>query len=262
MNMKDLTIAITRGEGNAEEVERYFENLGVNLVLLPTLEIVAVDSGDAMRAALQDPSLYCIVFQSANAVRFFMQIIQEKKIPIDYNRVKIAAIGKKTEKACIECNVFVNIIPDEYSSVGLLKKLAQQNVNRKTFLVPNSSIGRHDLAGGLRKLGAKVRTVNVYNVQLPSKEKMNEILWKYHDHRIDWFLFTSPSSYENFIKILDIENPPEFFKNFKIAVIGPTTKTAVENSNVHVDVVPKVFTVHDAAAGIVNYYKSREKTSA
>ena len=59
----------------------------------------------------------------------------------------------------------------------------------------------------------------------------------------DVFIFTSPSTFENFLLIMNINNPVSYFKNYDVAAIGPTTKSAIENSKVKVSIMPDEFTI-------------------
>ena len=42
---------------------------------------------------------------------------------------------------------------------------------------------------------------------------------------------------------MKIDNPVTYFKNYYVAAIGPTTKSAIENSKVKVSIMPDEFTI-------------------
>ena len=112
---------------------------------------------------------------------------------------------------------------------------------------------------GLEELGAKITAVPVYNVSLPSKESVQYNVDKLNSSQPDVFIFTSPSTFENFLIIMNINNPVSFFKNYDVAAIGPTTKAAIENSKVKVSIMPDEFTIKGLANKMVEFYNKIEK---
>jgi uroporphyrinogen-III synthase len=120
-------------------------------------------------------------------------------------------------------------------------------------------LGEKDLPKGLEELGAKIVTVPVYNVSLPSKESTQQNIEQLNSSKPDVFIFTSPSTFENFLIIMNINNPVSFFKNYDVAAIGPTTKSAIENSKVRVSIMPDEFTIKGLANKMIEFYKKKEK---
>jgi uroporphyrinogen III methyltransferase/synthase len=107
----------------------------------------------------------------------------------------------------------------------------------------------------LRELGAVIKSVQVYNVSLPSEENIKRNIEQLNSGKPDLFIFTSPSTFENFLQIMNIEDPVKFFKGYLIAAIGPTTKSSIEERRVNVDIMPDEFTIDGLAKAIVNHYK-------
>jgi uroporphyrinogen III methyltransferase/synthase len=129
----------------------------------------------------------------------------------------------------------------------------------KLVFIPRSAIGREDLPKGLEELGAKIVTVPVYNVSLPSIESVQQNIEQLNSTKPDVFIFTSPSTFENFLLIMKINNPVSFFKNYDVAAIGPTTKSAIENSKVKVSIMPDEFTIKGLANKMIEFYRKSEK---
>ena len=67
-------------------------------------------------------------------------------------------------------------------------------------------------------------------------------------------MFTSPSTFQNFLEIQNVADPVEYFRNYTVAVIGPTKKAAVERKKVRVDVIPREYTIDGLVNAIVEYY--------
>jgi uroporphyrinogen-III synthase len=131
--------------------------------------------------------------------------------------------------------------------------LANSQINDKNVLIPCSAIARTELRGGLKKLGAIVDFIPVYNVELPPVEEYSELLTKCRKNMPDIFLFTSPSSFDNFLQIFNVENKDLFFKNKLIAAIGNTTAAAINQKGLKVDILPAKFTLMNTVEEILNY---------
>lgn len=251
--LTNKTIVLTRAEEQSQETINFFKNVGANLISFPSLEVVPIDASTKLKTILAENKIDYLVFQSANAIKYFVQLVKEKDLNIDYKKMKIACVGKKTAAICLEHQIKVDLVPEDFSALGLLKIFAIEPLENKTVLLPRSAIGRDEFREGLKRFGATVKTIAVYDIQIPKKETVAEVIEKIRTSKIDWYLFTSPSTYQNFLALLDINNPKEFFGKSKIAAIGPTTKEAIEKTRVRVDVVPKKFAVTHAIASIEKY---------
>jgi len=129
-------------------------------------------------------------------------------------------------------------------------------LKNKVVFIPRSAIGREELPKGLKDLGAIIKSVPVYNVSLPSGDKMKQSLEVLNNSDPDLFIFTSPSTFENFLLIMGIKNPVGYLGKFDVAAIGPTTKEAIENKNVKVEILPDEFTIEGLIKKIIEYYSN------
>ncbi len=168
----------------------------------------------------------------------------------------MVAVGNKTKSVCEENKIKVDIVPKKFSGEGVVEELSKFNLKDKLVFIPRSAIGREGLPNGLEELGAKIITVPVYNVSLPSKESVQQNVDKLNLSKPDVFIFTSPSTFENFLLIMNINNPVSFFKNYDVAAIGPTTKSAIENSKVKVSIMPEEYTIKGLANKMIEFYNS------
>ncbi len=74
----------------------------------------------------------------------------------------------------------------------------------------------------------------------------------------DLFVFTSPSTFQNFLEIQNIIDPVRYFSRYDVAVIGPTTKAALEKKKVRVNIIPKEYTIDGLVNSIVDYYQTEK----
>jgi len=250
------TIVITRTVEQSKESSEVFRQLGANIIIFPTLDIVPPDSWVEFDTAVTSKlKIDFIIFTSAHAVKMFVKRSEELGIVFDFNRIKIVAVGNKTSAVCEKNKIPVHIIPKKFSGAGVIDELSNYDLKGKIIFIPRSAIGREELPVGLERLGAILKTAPVYNVSLPSEEKIKNNLEILKNNKPDLFIFTSPSTFENFLQIISVSDPVKYFNNYDVAAIGPTTKTAIENKSVHVNIIPDEYTIDGLAKAIIEFYK-------
>ena len=255
--LKDKTIVITRTIEQSRESSSALTRLGAEVIVFPTLAIVPPSNWNGFDIVILKPDkINFIIFTSVHAVEMFSKRCEELKIKIDFTNIKVVAVGNKTSAVCRDYKIPVHIIPDKFSAEGVIEKLSKFDLKDKLVFIPRSAIGREELPRGLKDLGAIIKSVPVYNVSFPNKEIIAENLEVLKKSKPDLFIFTSPSTFENFLQILNVVNPAEYFRGYDVAAIGPTTKTAVENSRVKVNIMPDEYTIDGLIKKITEYYKS------
>ena len=258
--LKNKTIVLTRTIEQSKESAAIFSELGADVIVFPTLEIVPPNNWEKFDEVIfSSQKIDFIVFTSAHAVTMFIKRCGELDKQIDYEKIKVVAVGNKTKSMCEENDIKVDIVPKKFSGEGVVEELSKYDLQNKLVFIPRSAIGREDLPKGLEELGAKIITVPVYNVSLPSKESVKQNFEQLNSAKPDVFIFTSPSTFENFLLIMNIDNPVSFFKNYDVAAIGPNTKSAIENSKVKVSIMPDEFTIKGLANKMIEFYNKLEK---
>jgi uroporphyrinogen III methyltransferase/synthase len=123
-------------------------------------------------------------------------------------------------------------------------------------LIPRASNARDLLPRELEKMGAKVDVVCAYRNVIPEieeqkREKLKDMLLK---GEAEVVIFTSPSTFHNFLKLLDIsENRvKEYFKITKIACIGPVTASAIEKKGLRPDITPEKYDIPHLVKAIIS----------
>ena len=228
--------------------------------MFPTLEITPPNNWDKFdEVILSNQKIDFIVFTSAHAVSMFIKRSNELDRKIDLNKINVVAVGNKTKSVCEEYHIKVDTVPKKFTGEGVVEELSKFDLKDKLIFIPRSAIGREGLPNGLEELGAKIIAVPVYNVSLPSKETIKESVEQLNSVKPDVFIFTSPSTFENFLIIMNINNPVSFFKNYDVAAIGPTTKSAIENSKVKVSIMPEEFTIKGLANKMIDFYNKPDK---
>jgi len=257
MPLKNKTIVITRTLDQSKESAELFQKLGAEVITFPTLEISPpVSWKDFDNIVNKQSKIDFIIFTSAHSVNMFVKRCEELSLKFDFNRIRVVAVGSKTSGVCEKNNIPVHIIPKEFSGDGVIEELADYDLNGKMIFIPRSAIGREELPDGLKKRGAKIKTASVYNIGLPSDEYLDEYKEKLRNSKPDLFVFTSPSTFNNFLEIQNVADPVNYFGKYTVAVIGPTTKAALEKKKVRVDIIPGEYTIDGLVKSIVDYYQT------
>ncbi len=258
--LKGKTIVITRTIEQSEESASALTSLGANVIIIPTLDIVPPSDWSKFDSVVShSEKIDFIIFTSVHSVQMFLKRCKEIGALINYNRTKVVAVGSKTSAYCHKNNINVNIVPDKFSAEGVIEALSKYNMRNKVVFIPRSAIGREELPMGLKDLGAIIKSVPVYNVAIPSSENVRTNLQQLDSTKVDLFIFTSPSTFENFLQIADVKNPFQYFGKFDIAAIGPTTKEAIESKKVKVKILPDEFTINGLTKKIVEYYNNHKE---
>jgi uroporphyrinogen-III synthase/AcrR family transcriptional regulator len=260
--LKGKTIVITRTVEQSKESAAALNKLGADVIIIPTLEIVPPSSWREFDSIVSHfEQIDFIIFTSTHSVKMFSERCDEINIHVNHNRIKVVAVGNKTAIECEKYKIPVHIIPKNFSSEGVLEQLSKFNLKNKIVFIPRSAIGREELPKGLKELGAIIKSVPVYNVSLPTKETINNNIRQLSRVHPDLFIFTSPSTFENFIRMMKVNDPSKYFNGFDIAAIGPTTQTEIEKHNLKVSIMPDEFTIDGLIHKIVLYYRSKENTA-
>lgn len=257
--LKNKTIVLTRTVEQSKESASIFSELGANVIVFPTLEIVPPSNWEKFdELILSSQKIDFIVFTSVHAVTMFIKRCNELNKQFDFKKTKVVAVGNKTKSVCEENEIRVDILPKKFSGEGVVDELSKYDLKDKLVFIPRSAIGREDLPKGLEELGAEIITVPVYNVSLPSQKSIQESIDQLTRSKPDVFVFTSPSTFENFLIIMNINNPVSYFKNYDVAAIGPTTKAAIENRKVNVSIMPDEYTIKGLANKMIEFYNKSE----
>ncbi len=258
--LKGKTIVITRTIEQSKETATALTKLGANVIVFPTLEILPPESWRKFDEIVTLPDkIDFIIFTSAHAVKMFNIRCNELNVKLNFNKTKVVSVGTKTSAVCGKDNIPVHIIPKKFSAEGVVEVLSKYNLKNKVVFIPRSAIGREELPRGLKDLGAIIKSVPVYNVSLPTKENIKPYIEELTKSQPDLFIFTSPSTFENFLQIEKVSNPVNYFSKFDVAAIGPTTKLSIEKKKVPVNIMPDEYTIDGLIKKITNYYGNKKK---
>lgn len=252
------TILITRSLGQSDEDAGKLKELGAEVIFLPTLKIVPPTSWIDCDNAIKKINEYdYVIFTSKNTVDWFLKRLEIHDEVNSLNNKKIIVIGSKTEEKLLENGLNVFFKPKKFSSEGLVEELKNVLKSGDKVLLPQSEIGNDFIKSELEKIGIVIDRVAVYNVYIPELEDVSEQIELLNKREVDLFVFTSPSTFDNLLKLLKIDSPLQFFRNKIIAVIGPTTRKHIEKFGLTVHIEPEVSTFEELLKSIIKYFETK-----
>ena len=212
-------IVVTRARIQADGLLKKLTAIGMEPILLPTIEIQPPDDeGEALRESIHLIDQYdWLIFTSANGVNAFFTELDDPSLLID---TQIAVIGIGTNQALKQFGLDADLVAGESVAEGLLRVFITLEKECK-ILLPRAARARDVLPDNLRKAGWVVDEVSAYQTNIPEKFDSfdNTII------EADSFIFTSVSTFENFLKMYGSENMPP-----NIISIGPITSEAIRES--------------------------------
>lgn len=236
-------ILVTRARNQASKLTEKLERLGARCIEAPAIFIAdPSDNFAKLDAAIKEITTYnWLIFTSTNGVdQFFKRLAFHKLDARILHNAKIATIGEATAKRLNKYGLCADKVPKVFMAEGIIKSLAPFIKEGTKILIPRANKAREVLPLELMKLGAEVNVVPAYETKMAdtNKKYVQEL---FTDGKIDLVTFTSSSTVENLIKILD--NNQNLLKDVKIASIGPITSNALRKNNLEVDVEAEEFTI-------------------
>lgn len=252
-------VALMRTLEQGSESLWIFEQAGADVLLVPTIKVVPPESFEEFdnAAAIFEQFRY-LIFTSANAVKMTSIRLKELGIEKRHEKLKVVAVGSKTAQACIESGFPVNIVPQFFSAKGVIDRLKNEVIPGKNFFIPASAIAGTEIKERLILEGGKVVQVPVYDVNLPDEAVNSESRELLELKEPGIFVFTSPSTFRNFIKIFVDGDCREYFENKVVAAIGPSTAKEISGYGVSVSLVPEEYTLEGVLRALYDYF-SKER---
>ncbi|MFI5386741.1 MAG: uroporphyrinogen-III synthase [Fimbriimonadales bacterium] len=246
---------MTRPKAQSEGLVAKLQALGATAYVMPVIEIRALDSNEALDAALSQLDSYdWVILTSVNGVKAVENRMTALKIPAEkLSSRKLAAIGPATAAELERFSRKPDLIPDEYVSEAIAEAI--ERVGAPTvrgpgrFLLARADIARKDLADLLRAQGAQVDEVAAYRIvrgeggqDLPSKAP-------------DYITLTSSSAARSTFQILKENGHESWMTQSALVCIGPITSGTVREMGFEVAVEAGEYTVTGLLQALVQHVK-------
>lgn len=263
MSLRGKVIAITRPEKQADELADTISRLGGKPYKVPTIVIKPSLPDDLIKEfteKIHDEQVDFLIFTSVNGVKILMDYLKpnlefRKKI----EKTTIIAIGPKTKKELEKHKIKVNIVPESYSSEGIIEKVKKIGIRNKFVIIPRSREGNEYLVEELNSLGAKVTEIPIYECIAPSDNSRISVFIKdLIEKKIDVITFTSPSTAQYLFKLsakfITNGDLRKLLNGIVVVAIGPTTKGALKELGIETDLMPSKYTIEAMLDSIIQHF--------
>lgn len=255
-SLQGRTILITRSRRQAPQFRELLEKAGAVVLEIPTIEI-RPRLGPNLDSAIKElPRYDWLIFTSSNGAEIFLERVSQREVPHEARSEepfpKICAIGPATQHKVEEYGHPVDLVPQVYQAEGVLLDLLgfhQGDLAGLRILLPRASRARGLLPDELRRHGAQVEVLPVYDTIVPerSRRALRDALEKGSP---DLITFTSSSTVHH---LLALGNLAEL-KRFRYAAIGPITAATAKGYGLNVALQAKPFTIPDLVSAIEGYF--------
>ncbi|MDS0297310.1 uroporphyrinogen-III synthase [Halogeometricum sp. S1BR25-6] len=164
----------------------------------------------------------------------------------------LVCIGPSTAGNARDAGWTVDIVPEEYTSAGLVERLRDE-VGGATVEVARSDHGSSVLLDGLREAGAEVYETVLYRLSAPEGAGQSTVMAA--GGELEGVCFSSSLTVENFLAAAEArgvrEEAIEGLNGAVVGVIGPPTRETAESYGIEVDVVPENADFEKLACAVV-----------
>ena len=224
------TILVTRTRRQSSKLAAQLVELGAHVIECPTIDIRPPEDFAEVDAALGALGEFdWVVLTSPNGAGALID--RMAALGLDARALaglKIAAVGPATADVLRSRFIEPDLMPEKFTTESLGEALAGGGLaDGKRFLLARADIATNALPDVLGAAGADVRDVAFYRTVRPD-DLPADALAALDEGRADWITFTSSSTVENFLALL--EGRDVSLEAVKLASIGPvTTQTLTDH---------------------------------
>lgn len=235
-------LAITRNDLEAREFSELVASEGGRTIALRTIEIIPKDPSvvdEFIDTAYKNQNDY-FAFLSPQAVDVLFnhadKIYKAHELVSVLNSGIVAAIGPKTKQRLVDHGIDVKMLPEAYSSVGLVELFSKMKLNGKKILIPRSEASNEFVQKALTALNMVVNVIFLYTVRAADISPIwKDFVLLLEQKRVDAIVFTSASNVRSFFEITQKmpHNISSLLKNVKAVIaIGPMTNEELKKRSV------------------------------
>lgn len=212
-------ICITRSKEQSTNLKNSLKDLGAFVTEINSIKIE--EQKEVLEPYIEILEGYNhLVFTSVNGVNIFFDYLMEKEYDVRNIRGNFYAIGNATKRALLKRGIVPKKTAKTFVAEKLFEEIKEFISQNDRVLIPTSEKAREYLKENIENLGATVDRVNIYNT----------VKGKLYDKRcfedVDYVLYTSPTTVENMIDLVGIEE----LKKKKTIAIGPKTANALKEN--------------------------------
>jgi uroporphyrinogen III methyltransferase/synthase len=229
-----MRVVVTRARAQASTLSAQLSELGAEVVELPSIRIQPRSIEPEIEHALEHlhSGRYDVIcLTSPNGARLLLDALTSRGLDAETLRgATLAAIGPGTAQALAEAGLEADVVPTSSIGEALAEELVQLGIEGKRVLVARAAQARDVLPESLRRAGAEVDVVAMYDTVREELDKQN--LAKLAE--ADYITFTSSSTVRYLIESLG--SPQKLPATARVVSIGPVTSETARELGLRVDV--------------------------
>lgn len=237
-------VVVTRTREQASELSSKLEQLGADVIELPTIRIAdPTDKRDFAEAVVDAPHYDWLIFSSPNGVRRFFQAFFAVYEDIrEIGGARIAAVGPGTAAELKKYGLMVDVMPQKAVAEELIAEFDRKGdefggVANVTMLWVHGEQARRVIYDELMKRQAIVDECLAYNT-VPETEDVGGAQTRLREEGADIITFTSSSTVRHFMA-LNLPLP----QGCRIASIGPVTTATLAEFGLKPDIEAEMHTI-------------------
>jgi uroporphyrinogen III methyltransferase/synthase len=249
-------VLVTRTRTQASELSRLLVERGAEPVELPAIEIRPPENYDWLDEALQNlPDYHWVILTSVNGVKAVFARLDALGLDVRaLGLASIAAIGPATAAELRSHGINADFVPETFVAESVIEGMRGLVNDGDRILLPRADIARDTLPKGLRKLGAFVDEVIVYETVSGSTAQPD--LLAAFEAGIDVATFTSSSTVTHLLSKLGDRR--DLLASVTIACIGPVTAKTVTDAGFNADVIAREYTIPGLVDALEKHFTRKD----
>ncbi len=220
-------VCVTRPRGAEEKLGRALEDLGAEVLRLPTIEIVPAGEAELRAGLMGLARCAWVVLTSAHGVSTLFDTLAREGLDARALAGKrVAAVGSATSAALAARGIRADLVPETFTGDALLEEMLAGSARGQVFVLWRAAGAREALADGLREAGCEVNEVAAYEAVMPS-EVDAALVGEIRARPPSAVLFSSGSTAVNFVKIIGEAGARRIAAESAFVSIGPVTSEAL-----------------------------------
>ncbi|PID82290.1 MAG: uroporphyrinogen-III C-methyltransferase [Clostridiales bacterium] len=243
------SIMVTRARAQASKLSSKLENLGANVIEVPTIFIDECELLKDDIYKLKNLNEYSwLIFTSVNGFEFFFKKLLDNKIDIrSLVGLKIAAIGKATKSVIEQSGIKVDFVPSNYNSDDMIKELLPNLNKGEKLLYIKGELAKGILCNKLSQNGFCCESLITYKtISQPLEENV-------FDNEVDVITFTSASTVNFFYEALS-DDKKQMYLDVPCICIGPKTRESAEKRGFKNITVSEEATIDSVVKAVIDNF--------
>lgn len=204
-----VQILNTRPRNRSSVLSEKLKSMGAQVIELPAIYTRRITPNPVFRREMEilgtsSPEEWLVFTSPAGVEEFFlslnemgMDIRSILRRPAD---IKIAAIGKATEKSLGSYGILADLVPEKYCAKSLGEKIAREALEGSLITVLRAAKGSDELLPPLLDAGMEVQDISLYETVYETHGQIRDkIIELFEADEIDAVTFTSASTVNGFV---------------------------------------------------------------